>query len=55
MTQMSYALDGVGGRRNRNPACYQTTSEILRVDPSPPTGSARVGNYAGKLVMLPFY
>ena len=42
LTQMSKALDGVGGRRSHDPACYQTTSAILIVDPSQAMGSATV-------------
>ena len=55
LTQVSKALDGVGGRRSHDPACCWTTLATLKVDPSKARGSAIVGYYAGKLVMLPFY
>ena len=45
LTQVSYASDGVGGRRIRDPACYWTSSATLKVDPSEATGPARVEYY----------
>ena len=41
LTQMSYALDGVGGRRIFLPTCSWTLSATLKVDPSKDAGSAR--------------
>ena len=42
LTQLSYASDGVGGGRIRDPACYWTLLATLKVDSGEATGSARV-------------